>query len=162
MSVYADTNRGSDISPQRKSRTGIIISYGNAPSFWTSQSEKLVSLSISEAEYMALSDAAKNVTWLRCLLTELEMHQDCTVVHQENSRTIDCENGGSARHYSRLKHIDMRHHFRMQMIQEGHTTLVKVPIALILADFLTKPLASQSLSDALTRLYLLLSVQRNN
>lgn len=81
LNLHTAVNWGLDISPQKNNRTGTIIRYVNAPTFWTSQSQAGVSLSTSEAEYMAFSNAAKTIIWLRCGLTELQMYQDCTVVN---------------------------------------------------------------------------------
>lgn len=162
LNVHTNATWGSDISPYRKSRTGLVITYGNAPLFLDKAIAKEVSLSTSRAEHMALSDAAKNVIWLRHVLAELGMHQESTVIYHDNSGTIDWANGGPARNYLRRKHIDIRHHFLTLVIQEGHIRLIKVPTELMSADFLTKLLPSQSLFDALTRLHLFLPVQRNN
>jgi hypothetical protein len=55
---YADADWGSDLT-QRKSTTGYLFVMNGGPVSWTSRKQTTVALSTMEAEYMALSDAAR-------------------------------------------------------------------------------------------------------
>lgn len=55
----------------RKSYTGFAFTLAGCPISWESRKQRTVALSSTEAEYMALSDPAKEATYLRRLLTEL-------------------------------------------------------------------------------------------
>jgi hypothetical protein len=57
---YADADWGSDLT-QRKSTTGYIFMMNGGPISWTSKKQTTVALSTMEAEYMALSDASREL-----------------------------------------------------------------------------------------------------
>jgi len=45
----------------RRSTSGYIFTIGNMPVTWTSQRQKLVTLSTTESEYVAAASAAKEI-----------------------------------------------------------------------------------------------------
>ena len=53
------------------SRTGYIIKYAGCSIVWSSKLQLMIALSMTEAEYMALSTAAREVIYLMKLLEEL-------------------------------------------------------------------------------------------
>ena len=52
----------------RKSYTGFVFALAGCPITWEARKQRTVALSSTEAEYMALSEAAKEATYLRRLL----------------------------------------------------------------------------------------------
>ena len=52
--------------------------------------------------------------------------------------------------HSRSKHIDIRHHFIREMIEDGRIKVKQVSTSAMLADHLTKPLSPQCLKHAMT------------
>jgi hypothetical protein len=54
-----------------KSRTGYVILFANCPVLWVSKLQTEVSLSTTEAEYIALSQAMWDLIPMKALLTEL-------------------------------------------------------------------------------------------
>ena len=72
MSVqgYSDSDWAGD-REDRKSTSGYIFVLNNGPISWCSKRQKTVTLSSTEAEYMALTLAAKETIWIRLLMTEL-------------------------------------------------------------------------------------------
>ena len=67
---YSDSDWASDHST-RKSTSGFIFMLNGGPISWRSKKQATVALSSTEAEYVALTLAAKEATWLRLLLTEI-------------------------------------------------------------------------------------------
>lgn len=67
---YSDSDWAGD-KESRKSTSGFIIMLNGGPVSWCSKRQATVALSSTEAEYIALTLAAKEATWLRLLLTEL-------------------------------------------------------------------------------------------
>ncbi len=55
----------------RKSTSGFIFMLNGGPVSWCSKRQATVALSLTEAKYVALTLAAKEVTWMRLLLTEV-------------------------------------------------------------------------------------------
>ena len=112
--------------------------FGMTPISWRSKKQQTIALSSAEAEYMAVSDFAKEFIYLRSLLANLGFTQDGpTHVFEDNTACIEWGNnviGGR----ERAKHIDIRKHFAHEAIKNGHLILKKVPTTLQLADIMTK------------------------
>lgn len=68
---YSDADFAGDIDT-RRSTTGFVFNICNAPVSWSSQRQKLVTLSTTESEYVAASTASKEAVWLRQLLKDLD------------------------------------------------------------------------------------------
>lgn len=67
---YSDADFAGDVDT-RKSTTGYAFCVNNSLVTWSSQRQKLVTLSTTESEYVAAVTACKEVIWLRQLLTDL-------------------------------------------------------------------------------------------
>ncbi|PAL11902.1 hypothetical protein B8W92_11625, partial [Moraxella osloensis] len=64
---YCDSDWAADKN-DRKSVTGYVFMMAGAAITWKSKKQQTVALSSTEAEYMALGDAVKEVLWLTQLL----------------------------------------------------------------------------------------------
>ena len=101
------------------SRTGFVIKYANCPIIWNSKLQTEIALSTTEAEYVALSQAMRDVVPMINLLEELKRIIPilegspkvlCTVF-EDNRSCIDLVNLPKLR--PRTKHIGLKyHHFR--------------------------------------------------
>jgi hypothetical protein len=64
---------------------------------WSSKKQELVTLSTTEAEYVAATHAAKEAIWLRCFLTEIFHPLDQpTILHCNNQSAIALVNSGDS------------------------------------------------------------------
>ena len=73
INIYADALYGGENS---RSQSGSpVMLYGN-PIMWSSRRQDVVSKSITEAEYIACSKAAKDAQWIRQLLLEVGKTQE--------------------------------------------------------------------------------------
>ena len=82
---------------------------------------------------------AQEILWLRQLLTDIGMKPEkATVLHCDNKSAIAL--ASNDKHHQRTKHINVRHHFIRQLVEEGTILLSWVPSEEQLADILTKPL----------------------
>jgi len=70
LSGYTDSDWGRSID-DRRSTSGYIFMSGNCAISWKSKKQTTVALSTMEAEYMAMSDAVKEVLWLNKLQKEI-------------------------------------------------------------------------------------------
>jgi hypothetical protein len=68
---YTDSDWAGDISTC-KSTSGYLFLGAGAPIAWESNKQLIVALSTCEAEYVAASDIAREVIWLRNLLAEID------------------------------------------------------------------------------------------
>jgi hypothetical protein len=86
--------------------------------FAKSKKMKLVTLSSTESEYVALCEAAREAIWLRRLLDDIGFKQkDPTVIWQDNKSTIDMVNGH--RNFQSSKHINPKYHYTGEMVDIG-------------------------------------------
>ena len=74
------------------------------------RSEKTVTLSSAEAEYIAATDAVCEAIWLRRLLSDLQQKiKEPTVICCDNMSAIAMTKNPVF--HARTKHIELRHHF---------------------------------------------------
>ncbi len=100
-----------------------------------------MALSTAEAEYVALSSAAQEAVWLRRLLLELKFEQtDPIVMFEDNQAAISLSY--NPQFHGRSKHIDIRHHFIREKVNDKTIVLKYCPSECMLADMLTKGLPS--------------------
>jgi len=149
LSAYVDANWGGEPGSNRRSRSGIVLFYGNAAIHFTSTLQKCVTLSSTEAEYVALSEASKTIVWLRRVLEELGINQGTTEIFEDNAGTFKWTEGHIAEDFRRSKHIDLKYHHVREKVADGQVKLTKVSTSEMIADFLTKPLSSQSIEKAM-------------
>ena len=68
--VFVDDDRGGDVDSS-KSTSGYIYTIGETVVSWMYRLQKCVSLSSTEAEYVAIAEAGKEMIWLTDYLEEL-------------------------------------------------------------------------------------------
>ena len=139
---YADSDWAND-QDDRKSTSGYVFYLGKGCITWQSKKQPTTALSTTEAEYMSMSNATKELIWLRTLLNEIGFHQsDATTIYQDNMGSIDLSQNN--KNHDRTKHIDIRHHFLRDHIQSGNMKSIYCKTKEMVADMLTKPLAKPS------------------
>jgi hypothetical protein len=136
--VFADASHGGD-PETRRSTTGVVVKLNGCVVGWMSRRQKSVALSSTEAEYLALGEASKEVMWLRQMLMEMG--------HEQQAPTMILgDNAGSLRvaynktHQSRMKYIDIRHHIIRDHVEQKNIELSWIPTLQQQADILTKGL----------------------
>ena len=138
LSAYSDSDWAGDLD-ERKSRSGYLVLLNNSSIIWCSKIQQTVALSSTEAEYIALSLASRDVIWLRNLLRELGFAQEsATVIFEDNDSCIKI--AISTKQLPGTKHLDIRYHFIRQRINDGQICLESIRTANMVADCLTKAL----------------------
>ncbi|RVW61470.1 Retrovirus-related Pol polyprotein from transposon TNT 1-94 [Vitis vinifera] len=79
---YVDANFAGNID-SRKSTTGFVFTLGGTAISWTSNLQKIVTLSTTEAEYVAATEAGKEMIWLHGFLDELGKKQEMGILTQQ-------------------------------------------------------------------------------
>ena len=111
----------------RRSTTGILITINSAPVYWTSKRQSLVTLSSSEAEYVAISQCAKQIINLRRLFKEFEINRAISTEPNIGSTELFTDRKSAIliatkRQISeRNKHIDLKAHYIKEKIE--HNTI---------------------------------------
>ena len=84
LKCYVDSDWAADAAT-RRSRYGYAIYIGKALLCWRSKLHSAITLSTAEAEYVAASETAKEVLWLRQLLSEIGFPQrTATIMFEDN------------------------------------------------------------------------------
>lgn len=135
---YVDSDFAAD-TDTRRSCGGYIFLQAGGPTAWGCQFQPTVALSTTEAEYMALSRAARQAIWMYSAMSEVGYPQTKPArLIGDNSGSISLTK--NAKHNARAKHIDIRHHFIRERVEMGDIAVEYVPSSENLADILTKPL----------------------
>jgi hypothetical protein len=143
LTGYADADWGGD-STERKSNSGYIFKFLGAPIVWASRKQTLVALSSTEAEYIALSEAAQEAVCLRRLLTDFDQQIiGPTVIYEDNQSCIKLLQDERSSH--RTKHIATKYHFVRDLFRCGEIDVKYCPSENMTADILTKPLGPEKL-----------------
>ena len=109
----------------------------NVPILWRSKSQKALALSSSEAEYYALSEAAKDVKFVHMLLTSMNLKVNLPIVVKvDNVGAIFMTQNISTS--GRTKHLDLRARYVNKMADDKFIKFEFVKSGKNLADYLTK------------------------
>ena len=109
---------------------------------WNSKHLPTMALSTKVAKYMATNHSAKEAMWLRLLMVDV----GCVL---DGATTIKCDNQGCIalakipKHHSYTKHIDVRHHFNCEAIEDKVIELEYCSTESMVADVLTKALGRE-------------------
>ena len=123
----------------KHSTSGHTFHLGSATISWASKKQPSVALSSCEAEIMAGSEAAKEAIYLSAFLRELGFDMsEPPPLRMDNKSAIDL--AYNPEHHARTKHIDRRHYFIRECVEQGRLRVPFVPTAENVADFFTKPL----------------------
>lgn len=138
--AYADADWAGSCD-DRKSYTGYILMFAGAPITWESRKQATVALSSTEAEYMALSAASKEIVYIRNFLRELgfaDIVDEATILNGDNISSHNLVKNPV--YHARSKHIDIRVHYIREIYKENIIELNYVPTEENIADILTKNL----------------------
>ena len=124
----------------RHSTSGFVFSMAKAAISWGSKKQQSIALSSCEAEIVAASEAAKEAVHLDRLLDELGFKSSNQPVHLSLDNKAAIDSAYNPENHSRTKHIDRRHYFVRELVEEGRLVVPFVSTVDNLADFFTKPL----------------------
>jgi hypothetical protein len=136
LTAYSDADYAGD-TKTRRSTSGVVCQYMGGPISWSSQRQRSVALSTTEAELIAASEAAKEVIWLSRLLKEITT-VTTSVLYVDNLSTVKLIKNPV--YHKRSKHIEVRHFFVREKVADGVLNIEHASGTEQLADILTKPL----------------------
>lgn len=138
---------------RRRSTTGYVFTVGTTAVSWISQIQKIVALSTTEAEYVAITEASKEMIWLQGLLAELGFDQKNNILFSDSQSAIHLAKNSAF--HSRTKHIGLRYHFIRSLLEDEVLILEKIQGAQNPADMLTKTVTVDKLELCSTSVGLL-------
>ena len=142
LTGYSDADFAGD-KGTRKSHTGVVCLHNGTAISWISQRQKCVSLSTTEAEFVAASESAKELIWLNNLLREITNEKEIPLLHVDNMSAIQLVKNPVFR--KRSKHIDVKYYFVRDMFESEKLRVEHVATNEQLADSFTKPQSKQKL-----------------
>lgn len=138
LSGYSDADFAGDVDT-RRSTTGYAFCINNFLVTWSSQRQKMVTLSTTESEYVAAATASKEIVWLRQLLTDLgHCPRQPTVLFIDNQSTIRLIR--NPEFHKRTKHIDVKFHFIREKVENNLIDIKYLSTNEQLSDLFTKSL----------------------
>lgn len=136
--AFTDSDYAGDLD-DRKSTSGYVFLMSSGAVSWCSKKQPIVTLSTTEAEFVAASVCACQGIWMKRILKELgHSNGGCTTVMCDNSSTIKVSKNPVM--HGRSKHIDVRFHFLRNLTKNGTIELVHCGSQDQVADIMTKPL----------------------
>jgi hypothetical protein len=130
-----------------RSRMGYLITYAGCPMHWASKMQTEIALSSTEAEYIALSQAMREVIPIMWLLDEAHemgvpvMNQQPKVmcnVFEDNAGAIEIANVPKMR--PKTKHLNIKYHHFREEVKRGTISVYHVGTKEQVADIFTKAL----------------------
>jgi hypothetical protein len=135
---WTDSDYAGDLD-DRKSTSGYVFKLGSGVISWSSKKQPIVTLSTTEAEFVAAASCACQGIWLRNILEHVKICQrKCTLIYCDNSSSIKLSKNPIM--HGRCKHIDVRFHFLRDLTKDGIIELVYCKSQEQIADIMTKPL----------------------
>lgn len=144
IKCYSDANFASN-RDDRVSIGGLILFVDKVPIIWRTVKQKCISLSTMEAEYIALTEAAKEIIWFIRITEECKnlkifpRYTSDYTLFCDNKAAIDFSN--SPIENSRTKHIHIKYLFLRNLVFEKKFKLQYINTKSNLADGFTKPLS---------------------
>ncbi|CAM8877595.1 unnamed protein product [Rhodiola kirilowii] len=100
----------------RKSTSGGCFFLGNNLVSWFSKKQNSISLSTAEAEYIAAGSSCTQLLWMKEMLSEYGVTQKEMTLYCDNMSAISISKNPVQ--HSRTKHIDIRHHFIRELVEQ--------------------------------------------
>lgn len=142
LKAYTDSDYAGD-TDDRRSTSGYVFLLSGGAVAWSSRKQPVVTLSTTEAEYVAAVACACHSTWMKRVLNSLGFSScKCVKIFCDNSSTIKLSKNPVL--HERTKHIDVRFHFLRDLVKEGVVELVHCGTSEQVADIMTKPLKLES------------------
>ena len=95
-----------------------------------------VCLSTTEAEYIAATEAGKEMIWLKRLLQELGLNQMEYIVYCDSQSAIDLSK--NSMYHARTKHINVRYYWICEQVESELLRVKNIDTSENPADVLTK------------------------
>lgn len=137
VEAYTDSDYAGDVD-DRKSTSGYVFLLSGAAVCWSSRKQEVVTLSSTEAEYVAATACACHCVWIKGVM-EQNFNEECKCME------IYCDNTSSIKlaknpvMHRRTKHIDVRYHYLRDLTNQEVVKLVFCGTAEQIADIMTKP-----------------------
>lgn len=105
---------------------------------WASNRQKCVSLSTTEAEYVAACEAAKEAVWLKRLFEDISPLKSVPTLIVDSTSAMKLSK--NPEFHKKSKHIDVRYHYLRDQVVNDRLCMTHVCSEQQVADICTKPI----------------------
>lgn len=148
--LYSDSSYADCVDTARSTH-GHIAMMAGGPVTWSSRRQDLVTLSSTEAEYIAAMHAGQTALWLYKFLDEVFLPAARPIVIRIDSSGAESLAKCSA-NFTRVRHLRVREYWLRDVIHDGDIAIKRVPGTANPADMLTKSLGPTILKGYMNRL----------
>ena len=138
LAGHVDADFAGDVM-DRKSTSGWVFTFNDAPICWASKKQRLVSRSSMESELIAGSFASAEGIWLIRLGKDFKHNFTPVPIFTDNQSSIAFSNNDVNNNCT--KHIDVHFHYTRNQISAGTIKLEYIHSSENPANILTKPLS---------------------
>ncbi|SJL02703.1 uncharacterized protein ARMOST_06038 [Armillaria ostoyae] len=147
---FVDSSHGDDRTTG-KSTMGYVFTMAGGPVSWSSRAQKRVTLSTTEAEYVAAVHGGRQSKWMGSFLDELELYKDRPYpLWCDNNSTIDLTH--STKGHGKSKHFSMDYHWIRDAVQLKELDVQYIASEENLADIFTKSVPKPRAVDLLRKM----------
>ena len=140
MVLWTDSDWGAD-KDNRLSVSGLALFVNEVLVAWRSKQQRTVALSSSEAEFVAISEAVKEVLFVLQVLNSVGVKvQTPVIVRVDNMGAIFMTDNATSS--TRTRHIDIRWHFTRNLVKDQVIEIIFCKSAENKADGYTKNVSS--------------------
>ena len=137
---YSDSYYATDMDRSR-SVTGYAFKFAGNTVSWKSGLQSVVALSTTEAEYMAMNEAAKEAMGLKEIFSELGFKQQGIKLYCDSQSALALARNPV--NHEKTKHIATKFNFIRDLVEAGDIILHKIHTNVNPANFLTKTVPGQ-------------------
>jgi hypothetical protein len=135
LTTYTDVGSVDD----RKSTSGGAFFLGNCLVSWLRKKQSSISLSITEAKYIAATSCCTQILWMKQTLQDIQIeYKKPILILCDNTSAIRISNNLVM--HSKTKHIPIKYHFMREHVNDKIVKLEYVPTKEQIEDIFTKPL----------------------
>ena len=113
-----------------------MITFGGGAISWQSIFQKCITLSTTEAEYIAITEGAKELLWMKEFIKDLDFEQSRFVLFCDNQSAIYLTKHSTF--HSKSKHISRKYHWIRMALEEKLFEVQKIQTDENPSDILTK------------------------
>ncbi|GAA0165518.1 transmembrane signal receptor [Lithospermum erythrorhizon] len=134
---YYDVDYAGNIVDRKSTSGGCFFLENNLVS-WFSRKQNYVSLSTAEVEYIVVGSGCTQLLWMKQMLEEYGVNPGFMTLYCDNMSSISISKNPVQ--HSRIKHIDIRHYFIREVVEDKIIKLEHVSTEKQVADIFTKGL----------------------
>ncbi|KAJ3554331.1 hypothetical protein NPX13_g10642 [Xylaria arbuscula] len=154
--IVASDSSFADNTIDRKSSQAYVMKLFGGVIGWRANKQDTVTTSTTEAELLALAQAAKEAMFVSRLIKELGVTLDSQQItlQCDNQQTIGLLKKEVSTLKTKLRHVDIHNHWLRQEVQRETLDVTYVPTGDMIADGLTKALPATKWAGFMTQLRL--------